>query len=222
MCTIRVANHLLVYFSPIENSKDFLKGRVLEVSLADLTNNQEHGFRKVKLQVQEIAGKNCLTNFHGMDFTNDKLRSLVKKWQSLIEAFIDVKTTDGYLLRIFTIAFTKKHKTQVRKTTYATSAQIRAIRKKMFEIVAKEAATSDLKELVQKFVADVIGTEISKACQGIYPLQHVNVRKVKILKSPKFDLGKLLEMHGESSGEDKGAKVVGKADFKEPAVLESV
>ncbi len=198
-----------------------MKGRVLEVSLADLTNNQEHGFRKVKLQIQEIAGKNCLANFHGMDFTNDKLRSLVKKWQSLIEAFIDVKTTDGYLLRIFTIAFTKKHKSQVRKTTYATSAQIRAIRKKMFEVVSKEASTSDLKEMVQKFVAEVIGSEITKSCLGIYPLQHVHVRKVKILKAPKFDLGKLLEMHGESSGEDKGAKVVGK-DYKEPAVLESV
>lgn len=206
----------------LENSRDYLKGRVLEVSLADLTNNQEHGFRKVKLQVQEIAGKNCLTNFHGMDFTNDKLRSLVKKWQSLIEAFIDVKTTDGYLLRVFTIAFTKKHKTQIRKTTYATSAQIRAIRKKMFDVIQKEAATSDLKELVQKFVAEVIGSEITKTCQGIYPIQHCHVRKVKILKAPRFDLGKLLELHGESSGEDKGKKVVGQKEYKEPAVLESV
>lgn len=156
-----------------------------------------------------------------MDFTTDKLRSLVKKWQSLIEAHLDVKTTDGYLIRVFTIAFTQKRKNQVRKTTYATSAQIRAIRKKMFEIVQKEAATCDLKELVQKFVAEVIGSDITKSCQGIYPLQHAHVRKVKILKAPKFDLGRLLELHGEGGGEDKGTKVVGK-EFKEPAVLASV
>jgi small subunit ribosomal protein S3Ae len=89
--------------SGLKISKDFLKGRVVEVSLADLTNNQENGFRKVRLQVQEVAGKNCLTNFHGMDFTTDKLRSLVKKWQSLIEAHLDVKTTGMFINYVFLI-----------------------------------------------------------------------------------------------------------------------
>lgn len=79
----------------------------------------------------------------------------------------------------------------------------------MFDIINKESSSCDLKELVQKFVPEVIGKEIEKACQGIYPLQNVLVRKVKILKAPKFDLGKLLELHGEGSAKtDKGSKVV--------------
>ena len=48
-----------------------------------------------------------------MDFTTDKLRSLVRKWQTLIEAHVEVKTTDGYMLRMFCIGFTKKRAGQV-------------------------------------------------------------------------------------------------------------
>ena len=154
-------------------------------------------------------------------FLFEYLINLLLCVQSLIEAHIDVKTTDGYLLRIFTIAFTKRRPNQVRKTTYATHAQIRQIRKKMFEIMSKEASHCDLKELVQKFVPEIIGKEIEKATQSIYPLQNVYVRKVKILKAPKFDLGKLMELHGSAS-EDTGKSVVGAKDFKEPEILDSV
>ncbi len=192
----------------------------MDISLADLSGQSEDSFRKVKLQIQEIQGKNCLTQFYGMDMTSDKLRSLVKKWQSIIEAHVDVKTTDGYLLRIFSVAFTKRRQNQIKKTTYAQSAQIKQIRKKMFDILNKEATQSDLKDLVHKLNTEVMGKAIEKACFNIYPLQNVYIRKVKILKAPKFDLGKLIELHGESSVEDKGAKVA--KDFKEPPVFESV
>ena len=40
----------------------------------------------------------------------------------------------------------------------------------------------------------------------MYPLQNVYIRKVKMLKKPKFDLTKLLEVHNDSK-EDTGAKV---------------
>lgn len=58
------------------------------------------GYRKVKLCCEDVQGTSVLTNFHGMDLTRDKLCSLIKKWQTLIEAQVDVRTTDGYLLRI--------------------------------------------------------------------------------------------------------------------------
>jgi small subunit ribosomal protein S3Ae len=110
-----------------------------------------------------FQGKNCLTSFYGMDFTTDKLRSIVRKWQTLIEASVDVKTTDGYVLRLFAIGFTKRAYNQVKKTTYAQSSQVREIRAKMTEIMKREAEGGDLKELVQKFVPESIGREIEKA-----------------------------------------------------------
>jgi small subunit ribosomal protein S3Ae len=159
--------------SGLKNANDSLKGRIFEVSLADLQNDEDHAFRKVKLRVDEIQGKNCLTNFHGLDFTTDKLRSLVRKWQSLIEANVTVKTTDDYLIRLFAIAFTKRRPNQIKKTTYARSSQIRAIRKKMTEIIQREAASCTLSQLTHKLIPEVIGREIEKSTQGIYPLQNV-------------------------------------------------
>jgi ribosomal protein S3AE len=69
----------------------------------------------------------------------------------------------------------------------------------MFEIMTREATSCDLKELVQKFVPEAIGREIEKVARSIYPLQNVYVHKAKILKAPKFDVSKLLELHGEST-----------------------
>ncbi|XP_015422889.1 PREDICTED: 40S ribosomal protein S3a-like [Myotis davidii] len=58
-------------------------------------------------------------------------------------------------------------------------------------------------------------------------LQNDEVLKVKMLKKPKFELGKLMELHGEGSssgkatGDETGAKVE-RADGYEPPVQESV
>jgi len=180
------------------NSRDSLIGRVFEVSLGDLKNKgEDDAFRKFKLKTEEITGFQCLTNFYGMDLTTDKLRSLVRKWHSLIEATVDVKTTDGYLLRLFCIGFTHRRPNHIRKTAYAQTGQIRSIRKKMVDIMTREASNCDLNALVQtKLIPETIGREITKATEGIYPLQNVMIRKVKTLKAPKVDIGKLLELHG--------------------------
>merc|ERR1712130_340248 len=204
--TRNVGKTLVNRSSGLKNANDSLKGRIFELSLADLNKDDENSFRKVSLRVDEVQGKACLTNFNGMDFTSDKLRSLVRKWQTLIEAHGDVKTTDGYVLRMFCIGFTKKRDQQIKRTCYAQSSQIRQIRKKMVELMTREAAACDLKELVGKFIPEVIGKEIEKACQGIYPLQNTFIRKVKILRAPKFDITKLMEVHGDFT-EESGSKL---------------
>jgi small subunit ribosomal protein S3Ae len=187
---------------------EVLKGRVCEVNLADLQKDEEQAHRKIRFIVEDVQGSKCLTNFYGMDLTTDKLRSLVRKWQTLIEAHVDVKTTDGYYLRMFAIGFTKRRPNQLRKTSYAQTSQIRMIRRKMMDIMTKEATTSELKDLVTKFIPEIIGKQIEKECQGIYPLQNVFIRKVKVLKSPKFDPYKLYELHGETPVQQPAAAAV--------------
>jgi len=206
-------------------SSEGLKGRVIELSLADLNQDEEQTYRKIKLRVDDVQGKNCLTNFHGMDYTSDKVRSLVKKWQTMIEAHVDAKTTDGYVLRLFAMAFTRRAQKQLRKTSYAQTSQIRAIRKKMMEIITKEVTSGELKEVVQKVIPESIGKAIEKSVSAIYPVQNVCIRKVKIMKAPKFDVSKLLELHSETAvaaTTETGAAVSRPAEFKEPVPSDSV
>jgi len=189
---------------------DSLVGRIFEVSLADLQGDEDQSFRKIKLRAMDVQGKTVLTNFWGMNFTTDKLRSLVRKWQTLLEAHVDVKTTDGYYLRIFALGFTKRRPNQQKKTCYAQSSQIRQIRAKMVEIINREASTCELKDLVVKFIPELIGKLIEKECNGVFPLANVFIRKVKMLKAPKFDPHKLAEIHGSGAAaptEDLGAVV---------------
>ncbi|RZS05885.1 hypothetical protein BHM03_00036449, partial [Ensete ventricosum] len=93
------------------------------------------------------------------------------------------------------------------KNFWVMSSVLFQIRRKMREIMVNQATTCDLKDLVLKFIPDVIGKEIEKATSSIFPLQNVYIRKVKILKAPKFDLGKLMEVHGDYNKEDVGVKV---------------
>jgi small subunit ribosomal protein S3Ae len=119
----------------LTNSADSLRGRVFNISLADCNKEQENNnWRKLKFQIDEIKGFDCYTNFYGMDITRDKACSMVKKWYSLIEAFVQAKTSDGYILRMFCIAFTKKTFKQVKATCYAKASHQKLIRKKMMEL----------------------------------------------------------------------------------------
>ena len=54
---------------------------------------------------------------------------------------------------------------------------------------------------------------------GLTRDEQVHIRKVKLLKAPKFDLGALMALHGESGTDDQGQKV--EREFKE-TVLEQV
>jgi len=190
-------------------ASDSLKGRIFKVSLGDLNKDETRAYRIIHLLAEDIQGREVLTNFHGMTFTTDFLKSLVRKWQSTIEARVDIKTTDGYTCRIFCIGFTKRRPNQRKVTSYAYTSQVKTIRKKMIDIMNCEASTCDLRQLFQKFIAESMGSAIEQETQGVYPLQNVYIRKCKVLKRPKFDAFKLSELHSESAltQEDVGQPV---------------
>jgi small subunit ribosomal protein S3Ae len=180
-------------------ASDQLKGRVVETSLADLNDKSEQlAWRKVKLCVEEVQGKSCLTNFHALDITRDKICSYLRKWHTLIDVQAEIKSQDGYILRVYITAFTGRVPGQIRKCSYAQHAQVKQIRKRIIEVTSKLTKDQSLSDIVSKLTTDAIPEEAKKGCQFIYPLSHVVIRKVKTLKKPKFDVAKLNELYKEA------------------------
>ena len=97
----------------------------------------------------------------------------------MFEAHVDVKTTNGYLLPLFCVGFTKNCNNQIQKTSYAQHQQVHQIQKMMMAIMTQEMQTNELKEVVNKMIPDSIGKDIEKSCQSIHLLDNVFVRKVK-------------------------------------------
>jgi small subunit ribosomal protein S3Ae len=177
-------------------STDGLRHRVFQTYLSDLQGQPEHGHVKMRLRVEDIVGRNCLTQFYGLDTSVDKLRSMVRKWISLIEGVVDAFTSDGYKLRFFVLAFTKQQDKQVCRNAYANTSQKKQIRRRITQIIRDAVTKSDLNAVVRKLHTKIIASEIEKLGSQIYPLQNVIIRKVKTLKVPTLNTQRLLESHG--------------------------
>jgi len=163
---------------------------------SDLAHNQDtFHWRKIKLIVDQTEGRQAVTSFYGVDMTRDELSSLIKKRKTLIEAIQDTKTADGYVIRVFVIAFTRESPNQKSKTNYAQSSQQKAIRRKMNEIIAKEISKANATDVLKLFTSEVVEKRITKEVSHIYPVKNVKVRKIKVIQRPKIDANKLSEMH---------------------------
>lgn len=93
----------------------------------------------------------------------------------------------------------------MKATCYAKASKQKLIRQKMMEIMQTSIQKSNLKDLVKVLIKGDIGKQIQKECSTkIFPLQDNScmVRKVKILKKPKFDLTKLMELYKDRPEEE--------------------
>ena len=193
-------------YSPVNQTvgkklaSESMKGRVFEANLGDLNTGYETN-KKIKLIVEDANGQNkeALTNFYGLECTRDYLCSLIKKWHTLIDTFVDCKTNDGFLMRFFIVAFTSKNPEQKKAICYANRSQVRQMRAIMTKIITKVCKASSLKELVGKVLGNELIDEITKKCKHIFPLESVTIRKVKSIKRPRIDMTQLNAMHVEGT-----------------------
>ena len=67
----------------------------------------------------------------------------------------------------------------------------------------------DLKSLVKVLISAPIGAAIAAKASSVFPIKDCYIRKVKVLKKPKFDVTELMEWHNadETAVGDVGTAV---------------
>lgn len=152
-----------------------LIGRIVEITLGELTNDLSKQNTKLILKIDRVGGDSAYTKYMGHQLTQDYLRSLVKRQTSAIETNISVTTKDGYTLRVKPSCFTIKR---------ARANQVKAIRVIMNNVIAAKAKELDMEQFVQDVVTGKLSASIYHDVKPIYPLRRVEVRKTEIEAEP--------------------------------------
>ncbi len=152
-----------------------LIGRVVEVTLGELTNDLSKQNTKLLLKIDRVGGDSAYTKFMGHQLTQDYLRSLVKRQTSAVETNVSVTTKDGYTIRVKPSCFTIKR---------ARANQVKAIRSIMNNVIEAKAKELDMPQFVQEIITGKLSASIYHDVKPIYPLRRVEVRKTEIEAEP--------------------------------------
>lgn len=150
-------------------------GRVLEVSLADLTQDFSRAYILLKFKITEVADGKAKTMFFGHEAMYEYFRSFIRRRLSKVQSIVTVRTKDGYVLRITAVILTQ-HK--------AKTSQEKAMRKEMVDLLTKRAAERNFDQLVQEMVLSKLAMDIHKVTKKYCPIRRVEIQKSKVLEVP--------------------------------------
>src|SRR5512137_1217988 len=103
----KMFNQVLLGETP-SSDPAFIMGRMTEATVHDLTGDFSKMHVKLKFKVTEVRGFDAHTVFVGQDLTSDYIRRLTRRKRTKTDHVIDVRTKDGYKVRIKPMSITDK------------------------------------------------------------------------------------------------------------------
>ena len=170
-------------------STNYLKGRVGEITVADISANVDNNDlrRKIQMYVEECKDGSCFTSFYGYDITRESVDQIIKKRTSLIDIYSDVRTTDGYIFRVFLTAVSKRAPGQLKINSYVNSSTIRLLRKKTVHELQSKVKRMSATQFANSVVEQELEKEIRNFMKKVFPNLVVLLRKVKLVRKGQMD-----------------------------------
>ncbi len=153
-----------------------LLGRTVETTLFDITGDFAQQYLQLRFKVVNVTGNEAQTIFSGHEYSRDYLRSLVRRGSTRVDAILDAKTTDSYVVRLSVV---------ILPVSRLNTGQITYLRKIVRDIVGEKAKILTFDQFVQEAVLGKIASDIYNIAKKITPLRHVGVRKSKLLSYPE-------------------------------------
>ena len=157
---------------------EMLLGRVSEASLQDISGDFTKSHIKLYFKINGVKGTDASTEFIGHDMTSDYIRRLTRRRNSKIEDVVDVRTKDGYKVRVKLVMISVGR---------ISSSHQHAVRMRGREVVVSQASNMTMPELVKAMVSGELSKSVAKDCKKIRPIKRVEIRKSEILRKPAVD-----------------------------------
>ena len=152
-----------------------LVGRVVDATLYDITDDFTHQYLRMYFRIIDVEDKIAHTIFRGHEYSQDYLRSLVRRRTTRVDGTLTVTTKDGFQLRLAVCAFTLSR---------IKTSQEHIIRRITRRIVEEKAGVLTFDQFVQEVVLGKIASDIYNEAKKIAPLRHVGIRKSKLTAQP--------------------------------------
>jgi small subunit ribosomal protein S3Ae len=150
-----------------------LMGRMTEATVHDLTGDFSKMHVKMKFKISEIRGFDAHTVFVGQDLTSDYVRRLTRRKKTKTDHVIDVRTKDGYLLRIKPMSITDKR---------IQSSQETAVRTLMTNELNMMGADMALSDMLKSVITGEMAKRLSLVSKVIVPIKRVEIRKTEVIE----------------------------------------
>lgn len=150
--------------------------RTIETTLGELTDDAGANNVKLTFRITDVGSDAAYTEFEKHELTRDYLGSLVRRGASKVGAYLTVRTSDDYRVRIQPVAFTTKK---------ADDSQEKAIRKEMTELVEQAASERTFEELTDSVTQGRLSSAIYGEARTIYPLRRVEIGKLALDAHPE-------------------------------------
>ena len=152
---------------------DKMLGRILEVTVQELTGDFAKTHIKLLFKVNRIAGTEAHTEFVGHDLTSDYIRRMTRRKRSKADITIDIVTKDEFHIRVKPMAISERR---------IQSSQKTAIRNNMKVALIEWAKNVTIDEYVKAVISGDMIRELSKSCKPIQPMNRVEVRRSEVMK----------------------------------------